>query len=366
MRVALMTSAKGWRGSSASYAKLARGLAGRGHLAHLITTAPGLTARFLNEGLPVAEIAGRNTGPREVRALLGALRRLAAEVILVDTPRDLRISAWATLFHNARVVYRYNLNYRRPRIDLADRLYSTRVAACVFQSEFIRQDALRHEPWVGRVPGYRVPNGYDTVRFAPLPDAGAAFRRKWDIPAGAFVVLTAAKLTHNKGHEVAIEALHRVGWRGADLIYVICGDGPREPELRALVSARELPARFTGLLDTEHMVAALSAADLVLHPSLQEIFPNAVGEAMSCARAVVAADAGGTGELLGRDGSTGILVPPDDAQAMAAAVTRLLDAPDERAALGARARRRIEAEFPLERMIEGYEAALRQVIARGE
>jgi glycosyltransferase involved in cell wall biosynthesis len=211
-----------------------------------------------------------------------------------------------------------------------------------------------------------VPNGYDAVRFAPRPDAGSAFRREWEIPAGALVVLTAAKLTHNKGHEVAIEALHRVRQRGADLIYVICGDGPREPELRASVSARGLPARFTGLLDTEHMVGALSAADLVLHPSLQEIFPNAVGEAMSCARAVVAADAGGTGELLGRDGTTGILVPPDNAEAMAAAVTRLLDDPEERAAFGARARRRIETEFPLERMIDGYEAALRQVIGSRE
>ena len=62
----------------------------------------------------------------------------------------------------------------------------------------------------------------------------------------------------------------------------------------------------------DSLIAALSAADVVLHPSVQEIFPNSVGEAMSCACAVVAADAGGTGELLGRDGRTGALVPPEE------------------------------------------------------
>jgi glycosyltransferase involved in cell wall biosynthesis len=364
MRIALLTSAKGWRGSGASYAKLARGLGERGHLAQLITTAPGLSARLTAEGLPVTEIPGRNTGPREVWALLRALRRVAAEAIVVDTPRDLRIAALATLLHDAKIVYRYNLNYRRPRNHLADRLYSGRVAACVFQSLFIQEDALRHAAWVARVPGYRVPNGYDTARFAPRPEAGKAFRRKWNIPGDALVALTSAKLERNKGHEVAIDALDRVRCGGIDLIYVVCGDGTRGPELRSLAEACGLPVRFTGLLEIDDVVAALAAADLVVHPSLQEIFPNAVGEAMSCARAVVAVDAGGTGELLGRDGSSGVLVPPDDSGAIAATIAALLKDYARRAALGAAARRRIESEFSLVRMIDGYEAALEQVIRR--
>ena len=95
------------------------------------------------------------------------------------------------------------------------------------------------------------------------------------------------------------------------------------------------------------MVGALAAADLVVHPSLNEIFPNAVGEAMACGRPVVAADAGGTGRAAGRDGETGVLVPPGDAAALEAAVRELLADRRAGAALGAAARRRIEAEFPL-------------------
>ena len=365
MRIALLTSTTGWRGSAASYAKLARGLADRGHLAHLITAAPQLTSRFAAEALPVTEIPAANTGPREVRALLGVLRRLGTEVIVVDTPRDVRLSAWATLVQEARIVYRYNLNYRRPRNHLADRLYLGRVAACVFQSQFILEDALRHSPWMARLPAYQIPNGYDITRFTPDREAGKAFRKKWDIPLDVPVVLTSAKLARNKGHEVAIAALDRVRRSGIDLVYLICGDGARDAELRALTFGCDLPSRFTGLLEMADLVAALASADIVLHPSPQEIFPNAVGEAMACARAVVAADAGGTAELLGRDGSTGVLVPPDNPDVMAQAVRALLRDPARRVALGSAARSRIDTEFPLRRMIDGYEAALRQVTADG-
>jgi glycosyltransferase involved in cell wall biosynthesis len=281
---------------------------------------------------------------------------------MVDTPRDVRLAAYATLLQRARVVYRYNLNYRRPRNHLADRLYLARVSAFIYQSQYIQDDALRHAPWMAGVAGYRIPNGYDTQRFAACPGAGLAFRQRWEIEPDVPLVLTSAKLARNKGHEVAIAALDRIRRAGQNLLYLVCGDGAREAELRALAARYGLPARFTGLLDIDGVVAALSTADVVLHPSQQEIFPNAVGEAMSCGRAVVAADAGGTAELLGTDGSTGVLVPPDDPEAMASAVGGLLADSARRGALGMAARRRIETEFPLSRMIDGYEAALSQVV----
>jgi glycosyltransferase involved in cell wall biosynthesis len=264
--------------------------------------------------------------------------------------------------HRARIVYRYNLNYRRPRTHLMDRVYLSRVAACVYQSQYIRDDAARHTSRMARIAAYHVPNGYDTVRYGPQPDAARRFRERYHIAQDACVVLSAAKLTHNKGQDIAITALHRLYRQGRDLVYVVCGDGRREGELTSMAAAYKLPTVFTGLLGTRDMIAGYNAADLIVHPSLQEIFPNAVGEAMACARPVVAADAGGTAELLGRDGSAGLLVPPSDANALADAVEMLLSDPARLAALGAAARRRIEAEFPLERMVGGYEQALAEVI----
>ncbi|MGH7527433.1 MAG: glycosyltransferase family 4 protein [Gemmatimonadales bacterium] len=363
MRVALLSSEDGWRGSGVSYAKIARGLIERGHLAHLVTAAPRLTSRLVAEGLPVTEIPGRPAGLRAVWALVRTLRRLGIDAIVADTPRDVRLSVHATVFHSARVVYRYNLGYGRTHPHPMERLYLGRIAACVYQSHYVRDDAVSRAPWIARIPGYHVPNGFDTDRFAPRADGPRSFRSRHGIAPDTQVVLTSAKLTANKGHEVAIAALARLRRAGADVVYLICGDGAKEAELRALARAAGLPAIFTGLLDGVEIVDALCSADLLVHPSLREIFPNAVGEAMACGRAVVAADAGGTAELVGRDGLAGVLVPPSDPDALAAAVGELLADPRRRAALGAAARRRIESEFPLSRMVDGYEAALAEVVS---
>jgi glycosyltransferase involved in cell wall biosynthesis len=77
---------------------------------------------------------------------------------------------------------------------------------------------------------------------------------------------------------------------------------------------------------------------------------------------VVAADAGGTAELVGESGEAGVLVPPGDPVALAEAVSGLLADPRRRVQLGAAARRRIETEFPLGRMIDGYERVLEEVV----
>jgi len=348
-----------------SYAKIAAGLAERGHRVHCVTAARRLTVRLEAEGLPVTQLPGGDTGPREVWSLWRTLRMLGAQAIVADTPRDVRLSSYATMVHPARIIYRYNLNYRRPRNHLMDRIYLSRVAACVYQSRFIRDRAWEQMPWMKRIAHYQVPNGYDTIQYAPRPLAGADFRRKYGIPAKALVVLTSAKLSRDKGHDVALAALALVRQAGTDLTYLICGDGGKEAELRVMAHNRQVPTVFTGLLGADQLIEALSAADLVVHPSLREIFPNAVGEAMSCARPVIAADAGGTGELLGGDGSTGLLVPPDDPVALAQAIGDLLHDPGRGAAMGEAARRRIEQAFPLSRMIDGYEAVLARVIGGG-
>ncbi len=361
MRIVLLISANGWRGSGVSYAKIGRGLLERGHTVQMVTAVARLTTRFAALGLPVSQLPGRDTGPREVWALSRELRRIGAEAVLTDSPRDVRLSAYATLMHRVPIVYRYNLN-DRPRSHLMDRIYLSRVSACFYQSRFIREQAYTRAPRLKRLVSRRIPNGYDTAVFAPDPAAGLAFRERYGVPPSTPIVLSSAKLTRRKGHEVAFEALDLVRREGIDFVYLVCGDGSQEPELRAQATRLSLPAIFTGLLEPSDMIAALSAADVVVHPSLREIFPNAVGEAMSCGCPVIAADAGGTAELLGDDGYAGVLVPPGDPHTLAEAVQLLLADRELRETMGAAARRRIEEEFPLSRMIDGYEAGLARVV----
>ncbi len=356
--VVLLTSAPGWRGSGASFAKIARGLERGGHSPLVLTAAAEVTARMRAEGLPVRELSLPDTGPQEAWALRRVLRERGARVMVVDRPRDLRLGAWAGVGLGLRIVYRYNLHNRVPRSDLADRLYYRRVDDTVFQSRFIQEAALAAAPWLARRPCHQIPNGYDTARLSPDPVAGRAFRAGLGLPPEARVLLTGAMLAANTGHETAFRAVARLRERGLDPVLVVCGRGERADELRALAERLELRATFTGLLEPPAMRSALCAADVVLHPAARDIFPNVVGEAMACGCAVVGAEGGGVPELLGRDGSAGILVPPDDPVAMADAAALLLADPDRRAALGAAARRRIEGEFSLSRMEAEYVALL--------
>jgi glycosyltransferase involved in cell wall biosynthesis len=149
------------------------------------------------------------------------------------------------------------------------------------------------------------------------------------------------------------------GWPA---VYAVAGEGPLRDELRRRAESLGVPVRLTGFLEHADLLGALSAADVYLHPSLEEIFPNSVGEAMSCARPVVATDVGGTAELLGDDGRAGILVPAGEVEAIALQLERLLSDSDLRRCLADEARRRVELEFPLSRMVERYRAVVTEAV----
>jgi glycosyltransferase involved in cell wall biosynthesis len=352
LRMALVISAPGWRGSAVSLAKIGRGVQRRGHSAFVITGHPQPTERFRERGFPVHQVDLSNTGVRQVLGMRAALR--GCDVILVDGTRDLRLAVLATLGRRVPIVYRYNLGHRAPRSDLADRFFHRRAAATVFQSDYIRRTALAAMPWLARLPLYQIPNGYDVDELGPDPVAGAMFRERYGIPANATMVLTGSKLSRNKGHGVAAAAMSLLMADALPVVWVVCGNGPARKDVERTVATYGVRAVFTGMLDPTQMPAAMNAADVVLHPAPTEIFPNVVGEAMACGRAVVGADAGGLPEVLGRDGTAGVLVPPDDAARMAEAVAGLLADPNRRATMGAAARERIKREFPLARMEDAY------------
>src|SRR2546425_1229794 len=145
VNVALLTSARSWRGSGTSFANVARGLAQRGHTVRLCTAAPAVTTALVQQGLSVIELPIRHTGLREARALLRALRQLSADVLLADKPRDLRLGALASLAARFALVYRHNVNRERPPADPLLRLAHRRVRLTVFLTEFHRAQAQRSE-----------------------------------------------------------------------------------------------------------------------------------------------------------------------------------------------------------------------------
>jgi len=165
-------------------------------------------------------------------------------------------------------------------------------------------------------------------------------------PEGRFV-LAVGRLVEQKGIDVAIRALPRI----PDVRLAVLGEGPERVRLETL--ARELDVAERVLLPGRigDVAAWLRAAKVVLHPVRWEGFGLAVLEAMLAGRAVVASAVSAVPELVVH-GETGLLVPPDDPAALAAAANELLEAPERAAAMGAAGRRRARADFSVARMVD--------------
>ncbi|WP_431305337.1 glycosyltransferase family 4 protein [Sediminicoccus sp. BL-A-41-H5] len=190
-----------------------------------------------------------------------------------------------------------------------------------------------------------IPRGVDLRRFEPSlvpPGRVAALRAAWEVPEGAPVILLPARLTRWKGQAVLIKALAAL----PGTIAVLAGDPQGRDayvaELRSLAEAQGVADRLRIPGHVADMPAALLAADVVVHASVEpEAFGRSVIEAQAMARPVIAAELGGPRETV-EHGVTGWLTPPGDAAALAAQIRAALALPVEaRAALGAAARQHV-------------------------
>jgi glycosyltransferase involved in cell wall biosynthesis len=359
LKVALLTSARGWRGSGVSLGKIGLGLAGRGHEVRAYAGDRSVVDGFAGAGLAVTMTPTRDTGIREIRAFRRRLREFRPEAVIVDKLRDLRVAGWGSLGLGTAILYRYNISTFGTPPRLTDRLVLlARTRMCVFQAEAVREHALTRTPVLKRLPSRVVYNGYDPARYRPDPEAGARFRARHGIAPDRLVVLTVSALERAKGQDLALQALRRIGSEGHDPLYLLVGDGKHAAQMRERARHSEVATIFTGFLHGTAVQEALNAADVYLHPAREEIFPTAIAEAMACARPVIATRVGGVPELLGPEGEAGLLVPLQDADAMAAALRRCAADPALRARLGAAGRRRIESRFPVSAMVDGYEQAV--------
>ena len=162
-------------------------------------------------------------------------------------------------------------------------------------------------------------------------------------PAHRELVVGVGRLAAQKGFTTLIQAAARWQRRRTVPLLLIAGEGPLEAELRRQAAAAGVSVRFLG--PRRDVPALLAAADVVVVPSIWEGQPLIVQEALRAGRPLVATRVGGISGLTGDDGA--LLVPPGDAEALAAAVTRLLDDPAAAARLEAAARARA-ARLPTE------------------
>lgn len=198
-------------------------------------------------------------------------------------------------------------------------------------------------------------NGIDPRPFLVTRDPELRARLSPD--GNAPIVLTSARLARQKALDVLLAAATQV----PDALFLIAGEGPERSALEARASQLALSSRVRFLGARQDIAELLAVCDLFVLPSLVEGLPISVLEAMAAARPVVASRIGGTDEVV-VDGGTGVLVAAGDAEALAAAIRRLLADPEYARRMGQAGRDRVYGEFSLSRMIEGVEAAYEELL----
>ena len=208
---------------------------------------------------------------------------------------------------------------------------------------------------IGNTPGivdYLVSEGWpaDRGHFVPnfvAADVGRPIdRAALGVPDAAPLLLAAGRLHRNKAFDVLLSALKRV----PDAYVLIAGNGEAGRDLEVLAHKLGVASRTRFLGWRGDMADLMATADMLVCPSRIEPLGNVVIEAWARGLPVVAAAAAGPAWLI-REGEDGLLAPLEDAAALAAAIRRLAEAPQQAATMAAAGRRRFEAEFAEEAVV---------------
>jgi len=240
--------------------------------------------------------------------------------------------------------------WRHQWVENAGNLFVDRVVAC---SKAVENWTLQKE----RIPRRKVLtlyNGVDRSRF-DSSRVSSAIRRDFHIPPEAPLIGTVANMAIEKGYPYLLEAARSILEKCPEAWFLFVGFGPLEQKIKTQAQ------RITGHRQIIFAGARtdipdlLGAMDIFILASVVEGFPNVLLEALAMAKPVVATRVGGVPELI-ESGQNGILIPPQNGNALSEAVLSLLKAPERAKAMGQRGEEKIRKNFTLERMLDQYEA----------
>jgi glycosyltransferase involved in cell wall biosynthesis len=239
------------------------------------------------------------------------------------------------------------------RYMVLERLLSLRVHRMVGVSTHTTENLRRYE----KIPERKLVTILNGVVAEPFdrPFDAAAKRQALGIPAEAIVFGLGARLTHQKGIDVLIEAMALVRRSVPDALLLIAGEGPEEPVLRALAEHLGVAdaVRFLGpRLDLHELMRVF---DVYVLASRWEGLPMALLEAMAARCAIASTAVGGIPDAV-RHEQDALLMPPEDPAALARALLQLAESSTRRASLAASARAVFDLRYSADVMTRQYEA----------
>ena len=337
-----MDTAAGWRGGQNQVLLSALGMAARGHQVTVACRAGGmLEGRARSAGLDVHAFRFRGDwSPSAALRLARLARREQPDVVHAHDPHALAAAlvGGAPLVASRRVDFAVQGHVSRWKYERCQRIIAVSDAVAAV----LRRD--------GVAPG-RVRVVHEGVADRRPEPGGRAMLEALGVPMTAVVVGNVAALTDHKDHQTLLSAAASVAARVPTAHFVIVGDGERKAALQAQATALGLHGRLVFAGFREDLDRLIPAFDVFCLSSKMEGLGTSLLDAMCFARPVVATAAGGMPEAV-EDGVTGRVVPVQDPPALAAALVSVLLDPSARERLGAAGRRRFEARFSADRMVD--------------
>ena len=339
------------RGTSTYTSSLLKELGDRGRDCVLVTVEGAMVAEY-EKIVPEVHVLPKIDKPRSPFFPRQQLAQIAAEASpsIVHVQSQHALSAGLVCAESAGVPAVLTIHTPLKRRGLRRALSS--VDAVIAVSQAVREDLVNNV----RLPKEMIrviPNSLDPNQYKEPTRRGDA-----SVP----IVATAGPLEPMKAQTDFIWAAKKVVEAGHHVQFLLIGDGPEEGRLRQQAADLGLQKNFTFVTGVTNYRQPISTCDVFVLPSLQEGLGLSVLQAMAFGKPVVTSNAGGLC-LLVRDGENGLMVNRNDPDAIAAAITRLIEAPGFAKELGAQARRFVEAEFSIAACVEKTLTCFREILA---
>lgn len=350
--VLLLLTAPAWRGSGVSFKKIRAALQAHGHQVTALVACAEVALELEKCPGEVVQLPISGSGWKTRRSIRAKWGNRQFDLVLTDSPRDVRIASLANL---GPIVWRVNLPNRPVPADPWSRYLFRRVRHLVFQSHFIQKLTCDGAPWLKALPQSVIANGYDPELWRPDQAGAMTWREKMGISADTPLVVTVAALSREKAIPETLVFSRQLARLLPGMRHLVIGEGADRADLEAQAGPQ---VSFIGNLDAESTRDAMRAADLVTHFSRREVFPNVVAEAMALGAVVLGADTGGVAEVMG---GAGVTINPDKPQDAAATAFELLQHPEQRQLIGQRARQRIVSQYPGQKMANAWAGLVEQL-----
>lgn len=285
-------------------------------------------------------------------ALLRLLRSMRPTIVhtwLFTADLYGRIAAW--LIHSPIVISSVrSVEPWKPRHHvMADRLLRHVTDGFIVNAKAIG-DVLMSRERVNASAIHTIYNGLNLRLFDPAHTDGAV-RRRFAPKETALLVGILGRLGPEKDHATFLRAAGFVHERLPAARFLIVGNGALERELRALTATLRLDGVVSFLESQPNIAEVFAALDLVVVSSRYEGCCNVILEGMAMGKPVIATAVGGNPELVA-DGTSGLLVPPQDPERLAEAIMALESDTARRRTMGRAARERAESHFTVDRMVQ--------------